>query len=65
MHVRNSLPRVYSIQNLGFAGEGSLGDSGNGKKGSKSKVILLFPDKACICAFALGVGKGEWSVLHP
>lgn len=65
MHVRNSLPCVNSIQNLGFAGEGSLRDSGNMKKRLKSKVILLFPDKACVCAFALGVEKGEWSVLHP
>lgn len=50
---------LYSIQTLGFAGQGGLGDSGNVKKGSKSTVILLFPDKACICAFALGVGKGQ------
>lgn len=60
MHVRNSLPRVYSIQNLGFAGEGGLGDSGNMKKGLKSKVILLFPDKACICS-----GGGEGAMLLP
>lgn len=58
-HIGNSLPGAVNLSELGVCWGGQ---PSKGWKGVKSKVILLFPEKSCVCPFALGLGKGEWSV---